>query len=77
MKGGNFKMTEELKQKLETLENALNILIQKVNEVVSCLEDNNLSRKVSIDYIYSEEEKNEIETANKTAEEKAEETPNK
>ena len=58
-------MTEE-KTKVEVLEEKVEVLTQKLNEVVSCLEDNKLSRKVAVDYIYPEEEKEEEKEAKET-----------
>lgn len=49
-------MTEELTKKIELLENKVNILTEKMNEIIVCLDDNELSRKVTIDYIEAEEE---------------------
>ncbi len=49
-------MTEELNAKIDLLETEVTDLKQKVNEIVACLEDNELSRKVSVDYLYPEEE---------------------
>ena len=70
-------MTEELKNKVELLEVKVDSLTQKVNELVSCLEDNELYRKVSVDYIYpekKEEEEGEEEEKEETPEEKPKET---
>ena len=58
-------MTEELNAKIDLLESEIEILKQKTNEVIACLEDNELSRKVSIEYLYPEE----MEEDNKPAEE--------
>lgn len=49
-------MSEELKNKIEVLELQVETLTNKVNEVVSCLEDNELSRKVPVEYINTEAE---------------------
>lgn len=68
-------MTEENKR-IEDLESKVVILMNKVNELVACLEENNLSRKVSVDYIYpetmAEEEK---KTTEEETPEEAPETP--
>jgi len=67
-------MTEELEGKIEVLEERVESLTQKVNEVISCLEDNNLSRKVSVEYIYPEEmAEDETPTEETKEEEKPEE----
>ena len=65
-------MTDELNAKIELLESEVTALKQKVNEIVSCLEDNELSRKISVDYLYPEEEAEE-EPAEEEAEEPEEE----
>lgn len=70
-------MTEELNAKIEILEGKVELLTQKLNEVISCLEDNELSRKVTIDYIYNEGVEGEEKPEEETAEEEAEETPSK
>ena len=41
-------MSDELKEKIELLE-------EKVNEIILCLEENNLFRKIPIDYLEEEE----------------------
>jgi len=52
------------------LESEVTALKQKVNEIVSCLEDNELSRKISVEYLYPEEEEaEEEEVKEETAEE--------
>ena len=58
-----MKMTEELNAKIDLLETEVTDLKQKVNEIVACLEDNELSRKVSVDYLYPEVEATEEEEA--------------
>jgi len=63
-------MTEDLENRIEALENGFNVLTQKINEIVGCLEDNELFRKVSVDYVYTEEMPEE-----ETAEEETVETP--
>ncbi len=65
-------MTEELNAKIDLLESEITALKQRVNEIVACLEDNELTRKVSVDYLYPEEEEEEAEE--ETKEEPAEET---
>lgn len=50
---------EELNDLLGNFEKKVESLTQKVNEVVLCLEDNKLYRKVAVEYVYSEEEKEE------------------
>ena len=66
-------MSEE--NKVEVLEEKVELLTQKLNEVVSCLQDNKLSRKVPVDYIYSEgEEEEEITTKEETTTEEEETT---
>ena len=47
---------EELKKQVELLEAKVDSLVTKVNEIVSCLEDNELYPKVSVDYIYPDVE---------------------
>lgn len=60
-------MTED-KTKIEVLEEKVEILTEKLNEVISCLEDNELTRKLGVDYLYPEGEE-------ENAEESEEETP--
>ena len=68
-------MTEELNAKIDLLESEITTLKQKVNEIIACLEDNELSRKVSVDYLYPEEEdaEEEEEPAEEPEEEATEE----
>jgi len=54
-------MTDELKEKVEILEKAVESLTQKVNEVVKCLEDNEIYSKNSVDYLYLDEDNEEEE----------------
>lgn len=54
-------MTKELKESIELLEKKVELINQKVNELVLCLEDNELFRKVAVDYIYPDEEKEKEE----------------
>jgi len=69
-------MEEELNAKIDLLESEVTALKQKVNEIVACLEDNELFRKVSVDYLYPEEEEDtldEEETAEEPEKEATEE----
>lgn len=50
---------EELRKNIELLESKVESLTQKINEVIACLEDNEIYRKVSVDYVYSGEEETE------------------
>ena len=68
-------MEKEVEDRLLALEN-------KANEIVACLEENEITRKVGVDYIISEEETEEEETEEETEEdtdegedEEIEETP--
>lgn len=62
-------MTEE--NKIELLEAKLEVVTQKLNEVISCLEDNELTRKLSVEYLYPEDMQEEEEREEEEAEEEA------
>jgi len=70
-------MTEELKKAVEVLEVKVEALTQKVNELVSCLEDNELYSKVAVDYIYPEGQQEEGEEEPEEAPEEKPEEPKK
>lgn len=52
---------EVLKQNVLLLASKVDELTNKVNEIVAVLQDNSLSRKLTVDYIYSEENEGEEE----------------
>lgn len=56
-------MTEELLKRLQSVEAEVETLKEKLNEVVSCLADNELTRKSVVDYLYPEEEEEDKEKA--------------
>ena len=62
-------MTKELETKIEILESNVAALTLKINEIVSCLEDNKLFRKIGVDYIEEEEDEEEEEIPKETPEE--------
>lgn len=62
-------MEKEENAKIDLLESEVTALKQKVNEIVACLEDNELTRKVNVDYLYPETEAEEEEAEEETAEE--------
>jgi len=55
------KSIEVLKENTLLLASKVDELTNKLNEVIAVLQDNELTRKISVDYIYSEEETNESE----------------
>jgi hypothetical protein len=64
-------MTEELLKRLQSVEAEVETLKEKLNEVISCLADNELTRKSVVDYLYPEEEEEE-EDKEKAEEKKSE-----
>ncbi len=54
---------EVLKKNELILASRVDELTNKLNEVIAVLQDNDLNRKIPVDYIYSEEEKEESEEA--------------
>jgi len=54
---------EVLKKNELILASKVDELTNKLNEVIAVLQDNDLNRKIPVDYIYSEEEKEESEEA--------------
>jgi len=57
----NTKSIEVLKENTLLLASKVDELTNKLNEVIAVLQDNDLTRKISVDYIYSEEETKESE----------------
>lgn len=49
-------MSEQLELKITILENEVTLLKEKINEIIACLDENELSRKTSVDYLETEEE---------------------
>ncbi len=65
-------MEEELKEvkaRIKGLEAEVETLKEKLNEVISCLADNELTRKSIVDYIYPEEEEEKEEGEDKETKE--------
>lgn len=54
-------MTQELEDKIKLLEEKNESLTIKINEVVACLDENEILRKTSIEYIDDTEEEIEEE----------------
>lgn len=55
------KSIEVLKENTLLLAQKVDELTNKLNEVIAVLQDNDLTRKIPVDYIYSEEETKEPE----------------
>lgn len=55
------KSIEVLKENTLLLASKVDELTNKLNEVIAVLQDNDLNRKIQVDYIYSKEETKESE----------------
>ena len=63
------KSIEVLKENILLVASKLDELTNKVNEIVAVLSENNLTRKIAVDYIYNEEETEESEEEKEDSEE--------
>ena len=43
-------------EKIKALEEEIKLIKNKLNEIVACLSENNLNRKVEVEYLFEEEE---------------------
>ena len=68
-------MEEKLNAKIDLLESEITALKQKVNEIIACLEDNELTRKVNVNYLYPEEDGAEEEEVKEEPEVETTEKP--
>jgi len=64
---------EVLKENVLLLASRVDELTNKVNEIVAVLNDNNLTRKVELDFIYSDEDENEDEEDDEESEDSEDE----
>ena len=67
---------EDEKTRIESLESEVESLTNTINEVIACLNDNQLFRKVAVDYVYNggeEPGEEAVEGGEETVEEEEEE----